>query len=287
MTGNTGRQDQTQQPHGRPVPPWSERLTPQHVVGESFHEAAFKAIAASYGHTSVPDYGIEIAEARAALVRDPDNPYDADAIAVWIDAHHLVGHLPRNVAAQYAQRLERLDHATYLEVPARIWIGQHYAWDDDSPAGSTRVRGSVTVQMPAPDGIMPFNDLPDEPYILLPWGRPVQITGEEHHMDVLRTFVLGSDPRHVAATLHVIEESRRTGDPARVIEVRLDGQRVGVMSKTLSDQIIDLITYVASKGRLPVARALIKGSDLRADVAVHVARTSEVPQKWLDSVTKP
>ena len=98
-------------------------------------------------------------------------------------------------------------------------------------------------------------------------------------MDVLRTFALGSAPRHVAATLHVIEEARRTGEPARVIEVRLDGQRVGVMSKSVSEQINDLVTYVSSNGRIPVARALVKGSDLRAEVIVHVARTSEVPQK--------
>jgi hypothetical protein len=115
-------------------------------------------------------------------------------------------------------------------------------------------------------------------------GGVVQITGEENHMDVLRAFVLGSDPRHVAATLHVIDEPRRSGDPVRLVEVRLDGQRVGVMSKTISDQLHDLVTYVAGRGRVPVARAVIKGSDLRADVTVHVARTSEVPQRWLDAV---
>jgi len=145
--------------------------------------------------------------------------------------------------------------------------------------------GSVTVRLPNPDGIVPYNDLPEEPHTVLPWGRAVQITGEEQHMDVLRTFALGSAPRHVAATLHVIEEPRRTGDPARVIEVRLDGERVGVMSKAISDQIHDLVTYVAGNGKTPVARAIIKGSDLRADVAVNVARTSDVQQKWLDSVT--
>lgn len=139
--------------------------------------------------------------------------------------------------------------------------------------------GSVTVRLPDPDGIVPYNDLPEEPHTLLPWGRAVQLTGEELHMDVLRTLALGRAPRHVAATLHVIEEPRRTGDPARVLEVRLDGQRVGVMSKATSEQIHDLVTYVASSGRTPVARATIKGSDLRADVAVNVARTSDVPQK--------
>ena len=70
----------------------------------------------------------------------------------------------------------------------------------------------------------------------------------------------------------------------RVVEVRLDGQRVGSMSKVISEQIHDLVTYVTDKGRTPVARAIIKGSDLRADVTVHVARTSEVPHKWLNSV---
>jgi hypothetical protein len=119
---------------------------------------------------------------------------------------------------------------------------------------------------------------------VLPWGRAVQITGEDQHMDVLRTFVLGSAPRYVAATLHLVDEPRRTGGPARLIEVRLDGGRVGGMSKTISDQIGDLVTYVADNGRTPVARAIVKGSDLRAEVVLHVARTSEVPQRWLDSV---
>lgn len=143
------------------------------------------------------------------------------------------------------------------------------------------------MHLPEPDGIVPYNDLPDEPHTVLPWGRAVQITGEEHHMEALRTFGLGGNPRHVAATLHVVEEPRRTGDPVRVIEVRLDGSRVGVMTKAMSEQVHDLVTYVAERGRTPVARAVVKGSDLRADVSVFVARTSDVPQKWLDSVPEP
>jgi uncharacterized protein DUF2510/HIRAN domain-containing protein len=284
---NAVSQSSDGKPYGRPVSPWSERLSSQNIVGESFHEAAFKSLASEYGHRSVPEYGVEIATARAAIVRDPENPYDSDAVAVWIDGRHLVGHLPRNVAAQYAHELESLDRGTYLQVPARLWIGQRTDWDERSGAEVTGLRGSVTVHLPEANGIVPYNDLPDEPHTVLPWGRAAQITGEEHHMEVLRTFTLGSEPRHVAATLHVIQEPRRTGDPALVIEVRLDGQRIGVMSKTISEQIHDLVTYVASNGRTPVARAIVKGSDLRADVTVHVARTSEVPQKWLDSVKDP
>lgn len=273
-------------PWGRPVPPWSEHLRSQNIVGESFYEPAFKAVAAEYGHRSVPDYGVEIKEARAAIVCDPDNKYDRNAVAVWIDGRHLVGFLPKDVAAQYADRLERLDRETYLDVPARVWIGRS-DWDERTGARASGVRGSVSVSLPDVSGIAPFNDLPDEPHTVLPWGRALQLTGEEHHMEVLRTFVLGSEPRHVAATLHVVDEARRTGDPVRLVEVRLDGERIGVMSRAISEQVHDLVTYVASRGRVPVVRALIKGSDLRADVTVHVARTSDVPHKWLDSVVAP
>ena len=272
-------------PYGQPVPPWSEQLSNQAIVGESFHPADFKRLAAEHGHKTIPDYGIELTETRAALVPEPDNPYDPKAVAVWIDARYPVGHLPRHLAAEYSSRLERLDAGTYLQVPARVWIGPKSEWDQRTGEEVRQVVGSVTVRLPHPDGIVPFNDLPEEPHVVLPWGRAVQITGEEQHMDVLRTFALGSAPRHVAVTLHVIEEPRRTGDPARVIEVRLDGERVGVMSKAISDKIHDLVTYVAGNGKTPVARAIIKGSDLRADVTVNVARTIDVPQKWLDSVT--
>ena len=251
-------------PYGRPVPPWSEHLKSQDIVGESFHEAAFKTIAAHYGHRSVPEYGVELTDACAAIVRDPENLYDSNAVAVWIDGQVLVGHLPRNVAAQFTHRLESLDRGTYLQVPARVWIAPRSDCDS-APAPRSPGSGAASpCTCPSQTASSPTTTSPDEPHTVLPWGRAVQVTGEEHHMDVLRAFALGTDPRHVAATLHVIEEPRRTGDPARVIEVRLDGERVGVMSKAISDQVHDLVTYVASHGRTPVARAVIRGSDLRA-----------------------
>jgi hypothetical protein len=274
-------------PFGQPVPPWSQKLVHQGIVGESFHEDAFKAITAEYGQSSLPDYGYEVPEAVAAIVPDPDNKFDANAVAVWVEGRHLVGHLPRNVAAEYAPKLEALDRGTYLQVPARVWVGRD-DWDRETGAPKQAgVRGSVSVRLPEPDGISPFNDLPDEPHSVLPWGRAIQITGEELHMDVLRTFALGTDPRHVAATLHLIEEPRKTGDAVRLVEVRLDDERVGVMSKAISEQVEDLVAFVAGKNRVPVARAIVKGSDLRAEVTVHVARTSEVPHKWLDGVETP
>ena len=150
-------------PHGRPVPPWSERLNPQGIVGESFHEGTLKSLAGTYGHRSIPDYGVELTDACAAIVRDPDNPYDSNAVAVWIDGEYLVGHLPRNVAAEFTPGLENLEHGTYLQVPARVWIGPSFDYDSRTGSEVRGTRGSVTVRLPEPDGIVPYNDLPDEP----------------------------------------------------------------------------------------------------------------------------
>ncbi len=84
-----------------------------------FPRCRVQALAVAYGTGGSRGPGIDIAEAAAAIVRDPDNPYDSDAVAVWIDGERLVGHLPRDVAAQYARRLESLDRGTFLQVPAR------------------------------------------------------------------------------------------------------------------------------------------------------------------------
>ena len=59
-------------------------------------------------------------------------------------------------------------------------------------------------------------------------------------------------------------------------DIAFDGSTLTIMGKGLGK---------GAHGRTPVVRATVKGSDLRADDAVNVARTSDVPQKWLDSVT--
>jgi hypothetical protein len=263
-------------PRGRSVEAWSTLLTRQDVVGESHYEASFKQLLQEYGITQVQTDGVELDGARAALVHEPDNPYDSSAVAVWIDGRHQVGHLAKGKAARYAPKLDALGYGTYLDAPARVWIGQ----DDDG-----RLYGSATVRIPEPDGIVPFNDLPEEPLTVLPGGSAIQVQGEEDHMDVLESFGLGSAPRHVAATLHIIESQKTPRSAVQMlVEVRLDGERVGVLTKGMSDQVRDLVTFVAEKGRVPVARAIVKGSALRADVVLYVARTVDVKQRWLDAV---
>lgn len=258
-------------PSGRPVEPWAMPSRHEKVVGESHYGKAFSALAGDYGHRSVPTHGVELTGVTAQIVREPDNRFDPDAVAVWIDGRHQVGYLSRTTSSIYAPQLDKLDPGTVLSVPARVWACLN--------TDTREVWGSASVTLPDPEGVLPFNDLPDEPHVVLPHGKAIQVTGEEEHMEVLRTFVLGIAPRHVAATLRLVEQRG-----VELVEVHLDGQRVGILTKGMSEQTRDLVRCVQDAGKVPVCRAVLKGSDLRADVALHVARTVDVPHRWLQGI---
>ena len=68
------------------------------VVGESHYLDALTAITGRRGREHIRQ------PALAALVREPDNPYDADAVAIWIDGRK-VGHLSRSDAQAYQEPL--------------------------------------------------------------------------------------------------------------------------------------------------------------------------------------
>lgn len=103
-------------------------------------------------------------------------------------------------------------------------------------------------------------------------------------MDVLTRY-LSDRERHLAVTLHIVQEQKtERSQPYQAIEVRLDGQRVGVLTKAMSEKVADLVAYIADRNLLPVRRAVLKGSPLRAELILFVAKSHEVTSKWLESV---
>jgi hypothetical protein len=75
------------------------------VVGESFYQPSLWQLAgARPGRERVRK------EIRAVLVPEDDNPYDPNAVAVWIDGLQ-VGHLPRENALRYRPGLLAQQHA--------------------------------------------------------------------------------------------------------------------------------------------------------------------------------
>ena len=137
----------------------------------------------------------------------------------------------------------------------------------------------------APDAVLPSNGLPEEPHAVLPPGRKIQVAKEDEHMDVLRDYVLrGSEAdNHVAATLRSINEIRPRSS-YEAVQVEIDGRRVGVLTKLQSDKLLPLVKHIEQRGLLPVVRAAVKGTRLKADVVLDCVDAQTVEDDWLDDL---
>lgn len=107
------------------------------VAGETFHIAGIKKVFRGRG-LPIAARGSEVTDAVCVLVPEPWNPHDSNAVAVAIEGQQ-VGHLPADVASDYAASLSDLARAGRLVTgEARIW-----AKDDNGI-----VRARVTVCIP-------------------------------------------------------------------------------------------------------------------------------------------
>ncbi|PFG19892.1 hypothetical protein ATL40_1468 [Serinibacter salmoneus] len=208
----------------------------------------------------------------AALVADFQNPHDSRAVAVWVGGQH-VGFLAREYAAVWAPRVASLaERGEYFEFPARTW------------ASVRRDRTSARVSVWASDPALmrPCNSFPSEPFTVLPRGSAVQVTREEDHMDVLTKYAT-VEGTPLIATLHNVKEVRPRST-VDAIEVRLDGQRVGILSPTQTANVGPLVQYLEERHRVPVARAVAKGNALKIDVVLYVQKAQEVDESWLEGI---
>lgn len=95
--------------------------------GTEFWTSVVAAGLQFYRYAGPDDLGGRVMPApgdRLALVRAPDNPADGHAIEIWWRNEHMLGHLPRGVAAELAPRLDGGD-------PVRAYVadpGTGEAW---------------------------------------------------------------------------------------------------------------------------------------------------------------
>lgn len=256
-------------PAGSAVEPWGPSSAPLEAVGEAYRPEAFTGLFKGLPLRS--PQGAEL-ELPAALVPDPTNPYDHSAVAVWVGGYH-VAYMDRSTARQWHRHLQVFtERNQHVIVPCRVWAADR----------GGRIAARVTVYLPAIDALEPSNGLPQEAFEVLPVGPAMQVTGEDQHMDVLGPRATGRE-RPVAVTLHAIHEIRPRS-AFESVEVRLDGERVGVLSKTQSENMLPLVKHVEARGKTAVARAVIRGNKLKADVVLHVAKAQDVDPAWIDAL---
>lgn len=261
-------------PQGAVVRAWAKGRSTE-VVGESFRPEAFIALLGRE-----PGFrqhsGAEV-RTEALLVPDPNNPHGKGAaVAVYVGNLH-VGYLEQKTAEQYHSALRVVrDAGAVVAVPARVWASR--------PGGRTaHVNSRVPLSLPAPNGLTPSNGLPDCEFVIIPQGRYVQVTKEDEHMDVLARYTLrgASTDNYVAATLRSVNEIMPRSS-YRAVQVEIDGERIGVLSKGQSDKVLPLVAHIERCGLLPVARAAVKGTRLKADVVLDIVDAETVEDDWLD-----
>ncbi len=197
------------------------------VVGESHYQPALRAVV---GTRDVQ--GFEKAmTTTAALIAEPDNKYDRNAVRVDIDGRP-VGHLAREDAVRYQPPLLDLQRSgRYGWCPASICCGED------------RIYG-VWLQVSAPDRFLPVNS--SDGLHMLQADRQVTVTREENHQDVLTEVAKlgrGAEVISVFASLDVCEIDKGKHKGGRGVEVLIDDRRVGEPTKRLSalDRGVSLI----------------------------------------------
>lgn len=244
------------------------------VVGESYREAQ---IVSALGRR--PRLDEEIEEVfEASLVPEPDNPHDANAISVRVNGH-VVGYLDRSAAQLFRPIIHRIAASGLAATTsARIWAVVRESWDDN---GAARFFSSVRVYLPEPHQIIPLNSRAQENVAVLPWGGALQVTGEDVHFSHLFNYVPENGEGLVILTMHRFTHTLKNGTEKELVEVRLDGERVGQLTAASSNHYLPTLDHAADSGKLLGIWARLKGSGLAAELVIQGAKATELNDQWL------
>src|SRR5690625_7527588 len=124
-----------------------------------------------------------------------------------------------------------------------------------------------------------MNKLPNAEFVLIPAGRTLQVSEENRYMDALGPLT-GEGDQPYAATLHHIHEVRPRSS-FETVEVRIDGEAIGILSKATAEKLLPLVRLIEQRGLLAVARAKVAGNSLGAEATLNMIRASEAEPAWV------
>lgn len=262
-------------PQGRPTRIWSNNSQRIEVVGEAYHGESYRQI-----FRNMPGFrsgaGAEL-RTELVLAPDPSNPFDSNAVGVWA-SQNLIGYLAREQARQFHHKIASLEPDGLLAVQGRLW----------SRDAGNAVYSRTYFDMPDLDMAETIGEpaSPDSE-IELPEGSKIQVIGEEHHMDTLSSIFTGQDgDRPLWVRLRTSIDFRPRSARERV-DVFVGEERIGWLSDAQTKNMLPLVKLAEEQGKTAVARGVISGSVLKAEVVLYVAKASEVPYAWIQEHSGP
>lgn len=242
----------------------------QEIAGESAYAATFRKLTKAETKVSRNEWNCDV-----TLVPEPDNPYSKRRTAIsvrWRD--QVVGYIPEIDSHKYQQLRRITASGLQARTHARVWKGDY-----------RENFYSITISLPESDLIVPLNDPPTSGYALLPRGGSVQVTKESDHLDVLAEFVPPSGLGLLLVTLHEVEQGVRTKWLG--LEVRVDGERIGELTKASSGKLLGAVQSFREQGLETVCRAKIQGSSVAAEVTLFTKWAHELSEDELSPVISP
>ena len=251
--------------HGAVRIPWGRASRKLEVEDESMHREGLVLASRLLGR--VPAVGGTEMDAHARLI--PQGHGDDFAIMVAIRGE-IVGRLSEVDERDYREILVALARTGQtLEVEARLWV-----IDDDIP------RGRVTVKLPVPGEVVPPLSMPAGPIAVLPPGSKVQVTREEHYLDYVATLLEGEQEAPIVVTLH---SATSIGSGGReVVQIQCFGEPVGELTSATSAHFLPIVDAAERANIALVARAIVRGNRLKADVVLDVTKGGDLPADWID-----
>lgn len=199
----------------------------QSVVGEHYQQAALRRVV---GRRRVAPVGNWDAGLRctAYLVREPTNKHDRHAVMVQLaheDSTEHVGYLPAEDAKVWQPLLRRLEAAGRVpECPCLLYRSNDGEYQ-------------AVLRLASPDEAEFENTEPDDAH-LLDAERQCAVTKETDHQDALARH----QPGQYWVTLHPATTPAGKYAGEETIEVRLEGERVGILSAVQGKRYLGLLT---------------------------------------------
>jgi hypothetical protein len=261
---------------------WSKGDWPRRdVVGESFHELEIRSLFPA--RIGEQDRELSL---RAALVPDPRNEHDRNAVKVIASGQHI-GHLAKDDAAKYQPLFNTLAQRGFLPVTnCRIRGSEYDEWVGTDRRGReiTRPKFACSVSLTLDEWYLcvPVNQPPTQPHTILPHGSALQVRKEEDHQDTLRRYVSRQGECWVYATLHAVTDTT-TRKPKELAEIRIDDQRVGELTSAMSAEYIPIISQLNDRSRLTAVKLIVKGNQVRAEAVLHAAKAHQLDAAWIST----
>jgi Protein of unknown function (DUF2510) len=81
-------------------------------------------------------------------------------------------------------------------------------------------------------------------------------------------------------TLHEVSD-QKTRSVRQVVEVRIDGRRVGQLTPAMSDHLLAVVRHAAVGGVTLCCRANVRGNQLKAEVTIYPTKAADLPPAWI------